>query len=552
MKLHSIPCTRNIAGVIIALAMSCKPAPTSMTKTLPTLYNSIINDYDQLFNFAPTAMLFRNISLIVGFEKKLTQQLQHASLQEDDLLYLHKIQHKVRSFLAFAYDSRCFQIPERLAKDPNLRTAHSRWNPRWQDRLNINKINDKRLCSVFLGKIKDLDAKQIDLANPNTEMWHKIAADKQVSIHDIDNRKLFYPKFWQALVQYLLFDMLASMEKNTALFPFHQTTFVDLCERHIDRTNKGKKQRRVSKDICQKLPVPTKQALPANSFRDLAVLTDAVNKVIDLLNQHLLVLDKLVNSPITQEIEDKCRQECVDEYKHPAFGQGGAAAWPNHTIPCIKKCYDLHRHQHQARVKKPLILPFLKIVNEIDSNNARVVKTFDQYNDLLVDAAQTGILPVLLSKTSQKASGELHLNTVGKFFGLGGINYQQLKHVDKQSVAAAIVEVKGELVARWFELQRFATQKTVAQNKIIYDWMLNNEITVARLIMQDPTHVIAVNSLLLEFGSAPITSKLLRVFKQATMAVDIAFFPLLLIAGVATGGLAVAPLMYMAISVNFV
>ena len=201
--------------------------------------------------------------------------------------------------------------------------------------------------------------------------------------------------------------------------------------------------------------------------------------------------------------------------------------------------------------KKPWLLPFMKFLNATKLTAPPVMKAVDAYRCHLVEAAKQGVLPLIFAQTTQQATGSVHLNHLGRFFGFGKVQYKPLKLPSSQVLARAMGELKRELVASWVDLRaaQVSSKKTAERN--IYATILNNEFAVAQLLLQNPAQAVIVNHLVLKFQHAPTTPKWLRVYKNFALAADLAFIPIAILGGFMTGGVGTVPILLLANAVNF-
>ena len=324
--------------------------------------------------------------------------------------------------------------------------------------------------------------------------------------------------FSQTLSTSIITQTEAAMSKHLHLFAFATASFADLCRAQFNPRGPGQPDnpyKHLRATVCtqlkhdklagittyrEKIPGHPTSHIPAQ-FTDETTLTASLNDIIAKLNIHREALNKVLQAP-------------------------------------------------GATDKKPLLVPWFKLINEANLKDAEVVTLWENYMNAAVDYAKDGYLPLLFSDSLQKASGDIHLNRRGKWLGLGKVEIKMLKPIEQATTTAAVSELQLQLVTSWLTLKN-SQHITNPDGEQLFHLLISNEIAVAQLLMQQPDHAIVINHLLLDYQFDSCTPKWLRMFQNTALAIDLAFVPLAIIASAITGGLAVVPLMLMANAANF-
>lgn len=176
--------------------------------------------------------------------------------------------------------------------------------------------------------------------------------------------------------------------------------------------------------------------------------------------------------------------------------------------------YIVTQLQKLDATKKNWLLPMFK---ETDLENQRVKRLYSYYDIILLNAARSGLLPVFLSKSFRKRSGELFLNRVGFL----NVKYNLLTQVTTQTVQQAVVDLKKRVIERWLELKKIAASDKLYSSKKIYAWLSNNEVATARVVMQDLKHVGIVADLLTEYQDKSRDPMALRIIRGTFTSVEL-------------------------------
>ena len=557
--------------LIFVLLFACKSS-TTQVKTVASfsLYDKLKYEYTSYVMFPSS---FAYFDIILAYDEELSAALSKNQFTADERQHLLKIQHHVRSIIAYAVHSKCFKLPRRSSslagvdKATKVQGMHN-LEKSWIDRYDYNyyqrgtkdyflqlQVDTERLCYVFLAKLSELAIEQIDLSQPNVRFFQQAKAGSVASL-DVKAMQTAKQQFFRlALAPQIAMVTEQSMARADFLFPFHKQDYMQACvayrdhyddisERHGYRRYRYAKKLRdeidcsalqrllkivprvINKTDCSDKFSFTQKRITETSFANIQLASGAVNDIIKSLNTQRTELDRLV------KLREKDFKPRVSMNK-----RGETFSVPQYYSPHTEK--------------KTFILPFLKVLNATKINDPPVIKAVDTYNCHILEATKRGLSPLIFAKTVQNEAGSVHLSHMGRFFGFGSIEYQQLQLPSQQVLGKAFDEMKHELVANWVELQaaRLQTQ-TIAERKI-YETMLSNEIAVAQLLLQDPTYSVVVDDLLRKFQNEPITPKWLRTFKKFALAADLAFIPISIFAGFLTAGIGTIPILLMANAVNF-
>ena len=562
--------------------LACK-SPTAQVKTIPP-YTLLNNQYHSYVLSVDSLLFFENA---IDYEQDLFKELKQNKFSRTEHEHLQKIQQHVRSIIAYAVHSRCFKQAPRLplpdkkglsqaaynqqVNTVNWHNAKQHAESNWRDRYDYNyhqrgtkdyryqlTIDNNRLCSVFLNKLQELSIEQIDLAQANDKFFQNVISNN-VKSHNVNELQGIQQKFFHhALAPQIVKVTQQSMAQADYIFPFHRQDWFKACEAYRDyyfedesgsRTYRFPAVMRAKINCAALKQLPQvaikthtkvdcaappksflqrlrekKQKVTTQPFTTAAALLAEVNIAIEGMNMARAELDRLV----------KLREK--DKLKSRYSGKKGITT-PDYAPHIEKKSY---------------IVPFMKVLQatKIDKNPP-VIKAIDTYHCHLVEANKRGVLPIMFASATQHETGSVHLKHMGRFFGFGKVEYKPLKLPTQPAIIKAVRELKQELLVNWVAMQAAQIDNKKIAARKIYATMLDNEIAVAQLLLQNPTHAVVVKELLQNFQFDPITPKWLRTFKRFALGVDLAFIPIALLAGFVTGGAGIVPILLMANAANF-
>ena len=470
--------------------------------------------------------------LLPDYEELLTRALQQQKVTAPaEVEYVQKTLHKVRSMLAYGYYTRCFVVPEFFSPDESehkdLRQHAPKWwdtkqlQGDWRKRYDLTMLDDKRFCYLYLSKMKELMPGQIDLNQKNNDFYDAVMANQtQSPTATPPEVQATRAKFSQVLRRHVIALTEAAMGKNLHLFAFEPTTLSALCQEKFPSPGPGMPSnpyRNLNQEVCARLNhdrllqiTQYREKIPGrvdtdqqHSFSSVIDLTADLNAIIVKLNEHRTALNTILQAP-------------------------------------------------GATHKKGLLFSWVKLINEANLEDYEVITLWENYMNTAVEYAKDGYLPLLFSDAVQKQSGDIHLNRRGRWLGFGKVELTLLKQVDADTTTKAVVELKEQLVSSWLELKdkELATY-TDKEGESLFQLAISHELSVAQLLMQQPEHAVVLNHLLLDYQFDSCTPKWLRTFQNVSMAIDLAFVPIVLVAGFISGGTAVVPLMLMANAANF-
>ena len=161
--------------------------------------------------------------------------------------------------------------------------------------------------------------------------------------------------------------------------------------------------------------------------------------------------------------------------------------------------------------------PLLPMFRETDLENQQVKRLYSYYDIILLNAARSGLLPIFLSKPFRKHGGEIFLNKVGFL----KVRHHLLTKITAQTVKQSIIDLKEQVIKRWLELKEIADSDKLYSTKKIYQWLSNNEVAVARVVMQDLKYIGIVADLLTEYQDKSRDPMALRIIRGTLTSVEI-------------------------------
>ncbi len=390
--------------IFLLFLTTCKQVSTPMTEDSEVQgYRNFTRIYDDHTYFVNKEIdvLFNN-GQIFDQEKNLAKTLSKNDIFKDsaEKIYTEKILHKIRSMIAYAYYSRCFvrkRTPGKLPHDDPINRISD-----WRQRYNLNQVDRQRFCSLFLIKMKDMLPGFIDLKKPNHEFFQAVLDNKiqspTATVSETADLQRKLSKTLQERIISVTENSMASHHKN---FPFVTSGFRSICEqeKHKNCNKFDVSQLRQLSPYREHIPSVSSDPAQSQVFGNVNLVTDQINNIIGDLNSYRQTLNKLATAGATE--------------------------------------------------KKPFILPFLKLLNEIDLKEYDVVVAWEAYRKVLIDRAKEGLLPLVFSDKLQKKIGKIHLNQRGKFFGFGGVSFPLLKDTDTKTVGEVTVELRKQLLSSW-------------------------------------------------------------------------------------------------------
>ena len=124
--------------------------------------------------------------------------------------------------------------------------------------------------------------------------------------------------------------------------------------------------------------------------------------------------------------------------------------------------------------------------NKIDLTNPDIVFLNQQYEFILMQAANAGILPIFFTEHFKQHSGRVNLTS------WEGVNNKPLVELSLQVTSKILQELKQKIAERVQTLENLKKRPTI-DDKQVYQLLIDNEVSVAQLILQDPQHILAVN-----------------------------------------------------------
>ena len=128
------------------------------------------------------------------------------------------------------------------------------------------------------------------------------------------------------------------------------------------------------------------------------------------------------------------------------------------------------------------------IFKETDFENKKVVQLYQYYELVLTNALQSGVLPVMFADAFRQRSGNVWL----KQNGVSAVNNKLLTVVTAMTVATSLRETQQNLLDGLVQLRKMQKDKALLHDKKIYQWVVNNEVAVARVIARNPSQALVV------------------------------------------------------------
>lgn len=536
--------------LLMLVLLACKPFTPrdSSDKTAdmpPAAYEKLLATHTWVE--AASLGVFPELSGFVYYTQELETAWQDKhKFTPTQRIHLEKILHKMRSIVAFALRAGCFVWPANHQRGNPflLPTKHRVFNidkGQWVTKDNLVteddegthdlRIDKNRPCAIILDKMRAINPVQLDHTQTNKKFFQDMT-----QLSDIEMQKLYrvdtsntYKGHIRAFLQHALLPQVIANTRKTMgdtmkRFPFHRTSFYDLCQERKKQKYAGKaivpssiahaQKMRATID-CYTLNHPPTTLTSEQVFPEAKTLVGHINYIVTELNKHRGELHALVrkHTRLTKKEVLITKEDGTTELQ-------------------IKDVLEVN----YGKVKpKYFLLPFIKIFQETNREDERVLKAYDAYHETIFTATKTGVLPLLLAFNRKKIDSQgLHLEHLGSNFGFTKPNYYPLPllqygKVGESKVQQAISAIKTELVDSWMEAQEQQLLANSIKEKDIYTWMLAYEIATAQVLVQDPTQAAAVSSLLRKFQHDPITPQWLRVAKVAVEVLDIGLIAALIL-----------------------
>ena len=516
--------------ILILLLLACKPYSSKESAKLktvgptPAAYEGLLNTHTwvETTSFG----VFPELSGFVYYSQELEAALQDKhKFTAAQRIHLEKILHKMRSIIAFALRAGCFVWPEN----------HQRGDPFFLQKVfdldqmtmvtvekdkHDMKIYKNLPCAIILNKMRELTPAQLDHTQSNAKYFQDIMQLSDIGVQklyrvDTSNTYAGHMRYFfkQALLPQIMANTKKTMGDTLKRFPFHRASFYDLCEQRKKEKFTGKailplsiaRAQKLRDTIdCHTLNHPPTTITSEQVFPDIATLVGHINYIVTELNKHRAELHALVRQ---------------------------------HTRLITKADGTQVLEINYGTVKpKYFLLPFVKIFQETDLEDTRVLKAYDGYHETIFTATKTGALPLLLALNRKKfgTNPGLHLEHLGSNFGFTSPSYYPLPLLKygkegERRVQQTLAEIKMELIDSWLEAQEKQLLANSSEEQDIYTYMLAHEIATAQVLLQDPTQAAAVSSLLRKFQHDPITPKWLRAAKVSVEVLDIGLIALLIL-----------------------
>ena len=295
-----------------------------------------------------SAMLTQLFHLTIKYEQDLTTALTKNNFTSAEREQLNKLQHHVRSIIAYAVHSRCFKAAPRVPLPTREGLSQATYNRQvrqrnwentklamlpWRDFYDYNYhqrgkrgytyqllVDDTKLCSIFLAQLKELNPDKITSTHTDGRFFRQVMANKVKALNDKEMQVAVQKFFREALVPQVLHITEQSMARSDFLFPFHRTDYVKACEARRDyyfASEAGDRTYRYPQEVRANINCAALQQLPAveiksdrkincaqplsfsferistQSFADLPAVTKAVNETVQGMNDYRADLDQV-------------------------------------------------------------------------------------------------------------------------------------------------------------------------------------------------------------------------------------------------------------------
>lgn len=159
-----------------------------------------------------------------------------------------------------------------------------------------------------------------------------------------------------------------------------------------------------------------------------------------------------------------------------------------------------------------------RVYHATNLRDAQISARYQEYELVLMDAAQRGILPIFFTAVFRKMSGNIYPSSAEK---LRRSDSRLLTQVSAYTITQAVAQLKQELVTHWAEIRKTQQRRHRIDEKTIYLWTKSNEIAVARLLLQRPQYSPVVNFLLHRYEHEVEDKSLQKLIKAALTTVGI-------------------------------
>ena len=156
--------------------------------------------------------------------------------------------------------------------------------------------------------------------------------------------------------------------------------------------------------------------------------------------------------------------------------------------------------------------------DKMDSYEAQANAHYQKYELILLKAAEQGILPIFFTDIFKKTSGDIHLNISQNF---KHTDNKLLTNVTSSTVMQAVSQLKKELLTNWSETKKVQRQRHKVSEDKIYMWIKNNDIAVARLLLQNPEYSPVVNYLFHKYEHEVDDRKIQKAIETVLITVGV-------------------------------
>ncbi len=159
-----------------------------------------------------------------------------------------------------------------------------------------------------------------------------------------------------------------------------------------------------------------------------------------------------------------------------------------------------------------------QIPQAADFFTTQISAQYQEYELVLMDAAQQNILPIFFTKMFKNMSGTINPYSPGK---LQRSDNKLLTEVSAHTTTQAVTELKKELITHWAEIKKARQHQHRRAEKTIYLWTKDHDVAVARLLLQKPRYAPVVNFLFHRYEHEVDDQRWKKIIKAALTTVGV-------------------------------
>ena len=290
-------------------------------------------------------------------------------------------------------------------------------------------------------------------------------------------------KFFDALLADITDLTEETIARRQRIFAFDKTDLVSLCSEH---------ERNECRRLAARLAVRAEGRFPAVSFAGIGEVTGRVNTTISRLNVSIARLACLDN-----RLYDLCKnKEDEDDNRIPVCYDEGEDG------NIISVCSD-EEYEDDNRIpvcsdedKEKELKTYDELRADYKKLNKEMCISYKYFSGLLIDAATTGILPLLFTKVFELKSGSLYLppqepswyaSLLKKYHNFRPHTRHLLNELSLLSVSDAITEVNKSLLDSWLQLQKLSW-RGLPSDQDIYEWIAAHDFVASNIVLKNPAY----------------------------------------------------------------